>query len=146
MNRIFISYSGSRIDRGALFYALRDHGLQPWRDVESLELGDDTTEVIEGELADCSGVILWINDDVLSSAYVLKVELPAIEKTWRRRRLRIVPVFDGMTPAEASERLSVASGIEIGNSNGYVVDPELREDVTAARIAAHYLRGHVKDA
>ena len=145
MNRIFISYSGNRIDRAALFYALRDHGLNPWRDVENLDLGDDTTDVIEEELARCSGVLLWLNEDILASQYVAKVELPAIARAWRRGGLRIVPVFDGMSPTQACDRVS-ESGVELQNSNGYVVDPRLRPDVTSAEIAARYVRAHLKDA
>ena len=103
---IFLSYSGQRIERTALHRAFRDYGLTPWRDVENLGLGDDTTESIEHELADCSGVILWVNDDILNSAYVARVELPAILRAWTSRRLRIAPIFDGMTPNDAIERLS----------------------------------------
>jgi hypothetical protein len=145
MNRVFISYSGNRIDRAEIFYALREHGINPWRDVESLDLGDDTTETIEAELRDCSGVILWINADIIESDYVAKVELPAISRVHRRRRLRIVPVFDGMTPREAAERVS-QMGVEIGESNGHVVDPGADHRATAAAIAASYTKGHVKDA
>lgn len=145
MNRIFISYSGSRIDRAALFYALRDHGLNPWRDVESLDQGDGITDMIEDELARCSGVILWINEDILASAYVAKVELPAIAKAWRRGGLRIVPVFEGISPKQASELVS-EFGVEVQDSNGYVVDPRLSADIAAAEIAARYLRAHIKDA
>jgi hypothetical protein len=133
------------MDRAVLFYALRDHGLTPWRDVESLDLGDDTTEVIEQELAQSTGVILWVNEDVLASTYVAIVELPAIAKASRRGRLRIVPVFDGLSPTRGAERLA-AFGIEIGESNGHVIDPTVGADVTAADIARRYVRAHVKDA
>lgn len=54
----FISYSGDRALRVELVYALSDHGVTPWRDVENLDAGDRTTDTIEAELADCSGVIL----------------------------------------------------------------------------------------
>lgn len=145
MSGIFISYSGSRIDRAAPFFALRDHGLSPWRDVESLDLGDDTTAIIEDELAHCSGAILWINEDVLASAYVATVELPAIANAWERRGLRIVPIFDGISPSLASEHLS-RLGLEVGENNGYVVDPGLGDDATAAEIARRYVRAHVADA
>lgn len=145
MNRVFISYSGNRIDRAEIFYALREHGINPWRDVESLALGNDTTETIESELGDCSGVILWINEDLLQSDYVARVELPTISRVHRRRPLRIVPVFDGMTPGDAAERVS-RMGVEIGESNGHVVDPGAVHVATAASVAAKYTKGHVQGA
>jgi len=145
MNSIFLSYSGSRTDRAVLFYALRDHGLTPWRDVESLELGDDTTDVIEQELARATGVILWVNEDVLASTYVATIELPAIARASRQGRLRIVPVFDGLSPTQGTERLA-AFGLEIGESNGHIVDWTVDADDTAAEIARRYVRSHVKDA
>lgn len=145
MNSVFVSYSGSRIARTEIYYALREHGINPWRDVEDLDLGDDTTDTIEAELKDCSGAILWINDDVFDSDYVAKVELPAIERVSRTRDLRIVPVFDGVTPREGAERIS-HMGIEVGEKKGHVVQPGADQLSTAAEIAATYVRGHVKDA
>ncbi len=146
MNKVFISYSGSRFDRAALFYALRDYGLNPWRDVESLELGGDSTEVIEAELAQCSAAILWINPDIFGSAYVADVELPAIVKAWQQGNLRIVPVFDGMSPEEASAEVSRRFGVEVGDINGDVIDSNPSTEDNAARIAARLVRAHVQDA
>jgi SMODS-associated and fused to various effectors sensor domain/TIR domain len=145
MNSIFISYSGSRAERAHLFYALRDHGLRPWRDVESLGAGGRTTELIERELASCSGAILWINEELLASDYVALEELPAIAKRLRAPDFRLVPLFDGMTPSEGSERIS-RFGIEIGENQGHIVDPSHPPEVTAAAIAAAYVRSHVSDA
>lgn len=116
MNSVFISYSGSRVDRALLFNALRDHGMNPWRDVDSLHVGDATTDTIEAELARCSTALLWINRAILDSDYVAMVELPAIVKAYRRG-LRIVPVFDGLTPSEAADLIS-AHGVEIGDTTG----------------------------
>jgi hypothetical protein len=145
MNRVFISYSGSRIERAELFYALRNCGIRPWRDVESLKAGGQATGVIEDELAVCSGAILWINEDLLASAYVEHVELPGIAKRARTGSFRLVPIFDGMSPSEGAERLS-AFGIEVGENQGHVVDQRQRPEVTAADIAAFYMRAHVSDA
>ena len=133
------------MSRGAMFSALRDHGLNPWRDVESLDLGDDATETIEAELASCSGVLLWLNEDVFSSDYVTHVELPAIVRAWSERRLRIVPVFDRLSPENAAERLS-KFGFELGDSNGFVLDPGVDEEITATEIARRYVDAHVRDA
>lgn len=145
MNSVFISYSGNRAERAKLFYALRDYGLRPWRDVESLDAGGRATEIIEVELASCSGAVLWINEDLLASDYVALVELPAIEKRALASNFRLVPVFDGMTPSEGAEEIS-KYGIEVGENQGHVVDPSHRPEVTAARIAAAYMRAHVSDA
>lgn len=146
MNRIFISYSGSRIERATLFYSLRDHGLNPWRDAESQEIGDATTEVIEAELAACSAAILWINQDVLKSDYVATVELPAIARAWKKSGLRIVPVFDGMAAKQAADEISSLTGIEIGDMNGHHIDGNLTPEVNAAEIARRLVRAHVHDA
>ena len=144
MNRIFISYSGDRGDRAKLVSALKNHGLNPWRDADNLEVGDAATDTIEAELAECSGIILWINEAALNSAYIVNVELPAIAKAWRARRIRIVPVFDGLSPVDASERVA-RFGIEIGEANGHVIDPEVDTDTNAAAIASRYVRAHIKD-
>ena len=141
----FISYSDERGPRAQLVYALREHGVTPWRDVEDLDFGNRTTKVIEAELADCSGAILWINEQVLGSAYVANVELPAIARAARDRGIRIAPVFDGLTPSEASERVS-RLGIEIGENNGHVVDPTASSLETATAIAARYASAEVEAA
>ncbi|MGH9027128.1 MAG: SAVED domain-containing protein [Acidimicrobiia bacterium] len=141
----FISYSDEREPRTQLVYALREHGVTPWRDVEDLDLGNRTTNAIEAELAECSGVILWVNEQVLRSAYVASVELPAIARAARDRGIRIAPVFDGLSPSDASERVS-RLGIEIGESNGHVVDQTASSLETAAAIAARYASAEVKAA
>lgn len=141
----FISYSDERDARAELVSALREHGVTPWRDVEDLDLGSATTDTIEAELVDCAGAILWINEQVLGSAYVADVEFPAIARAARDRGIRIVPVFDGLTPSDASERVS-RLGIEIGDNNGHVVDPAATSLETAAAIAARYARAEVKAA
>lgn len=146
MNRIFISYSGNRIERATLFYSLRDHGLNPWRDVESQDIGDATTEVIEGELAACSAAILWINQNVLNSDYVATVELPAIARAWQKSGLRIVPVFDRMTAEQASDEISRLTGIEIGNMNGHHIDGNLSPEANVAEIGRRLVRAHIHDA
>ena len=145
MNRVFISYSGNRVERAELHSALRNYGLRPWRDVENLGAGARTTEVIEGELSACSGAVLWINDALLASDYVALVELPAIAKRALRPDFRLFPIFDGLSPSEGADRLS-KFGIEVGDNQGYVVDPRHRPEVTAARISAAYMRAHVSDA
>jgi hypothetical protein len=141
----FVSYSGERELRTQLVLALREHGVTPWRDVEDLDFGARTTEEIEAELANCSGVILWVNEQVLSSAYVANVELPAIARAARDRGIRIAPVFDGLTPSDASERVS-RLGIEVGENNGHVVDPTASATDTATAIAARYASAEVKAA
>lgn len=141
----FISYSGDRPLRVELVHALRDHGVTSWRDVENLDAGDRTTETIEAELAECSSVILWVNETVLASAYVAQVELPAIARAARDRGIRITPVFDGLTPSEAAERTS-RLGIEISDNNGHVVDSSMAHADTAAAIALAHATGEVRAA
>jgi hypothetical protein len=141
---VFISYASSRERRKLLSSALRDHGLRPWRDVESLNLSDPTTDTITAELGTCAAVILWIDKAFLASAYVQRVELPAVARAFRRG-LRVLPVFDGLSPTEASDALG-AFGIEIGENNGHVVDHAASDADTATAIARGYLLRHLTDA
>jgi hypothetical protein len=141
---VFISYASSRERRKLLSSALRDHGLRPWRDVETLNLSDPTTDTITSELATSAAAILWIDRAFLASVYVQRVELPAVARAFRRG-LRVLPVFDGLTPTEASDALS-AFGIEIGENNGHVVDDSVSDADTAAAIARGYLLRHLIDA
>jgi len=119
--------------------------LRPWRDVESLDLGDNTTDEIENILDECAVAILWINHGILASDYVARVELPAISRAWSRNGLRIVPVFDGMTPEEASTRMR-DFGLEVQDSNGHVVDNEQSDEATARDIAARCARATINRA
>lgn len=144
MSDLFISYSGHRIERTLLFNALRDHGISPWRDVDSLEIGDRTTETIEAELESCAHALLWLNRDVLASDYVTSIELPAIARAFRKG-LRIIPIFDGLTPAEASALVS-KHGVEIGDSNGYVVNAANPPEETAVTIAQRCVTAQVTTA
>lgn len=145
MNRVFISYSGDRIERALLYKALKDHGLRPWRDVENQDVGDRTTEEIEAELAECSTVILWLNGQVLASDYVTEVELPAIARRWQDG-LRIVPVFDGIGAAEAFSAVSKRTGIELGDQNGHRIDTGLSAEQNAALIARRLITAVVYEA
>lgn len=141
---VFISYSSSRTRRQLLSNALRDHGLRPWRDVESLNLADATTDIIAAELETCAAAILWIDQAFLESAFVARVELPALARAFRRG-LRVLPVFDRLSPSKAAGAMST-SGIEIGDSNGHVVDPAASDADTVAAIARGYLLTHLTDA
>jgi hypothetical protein len=145
MRPTFISYSGERLDRGLLVDTLREHGVVPWRDVEDLLPAVPTTEAIEAVLTTCSATILWINDVILRSEFVRIVELPAIARAWRKGGLRILPVFDGLSPEKASSALA-QWGIEVGDQNGYVIDPGTPQEAIAATIARRLLRTAVADA
>lgn len=142
----FISYSNSRAVLAEVAHALRRHGAPPWRDVESLPLGGRTREEIEAELERCHGALLWLSNDTLESAYVVNVELPAIQRQVERRALRVLPVFVDMDPREAIDRVSELAGIEIGDNNGHVLDTEAPIQVEAAAIARAYLATVLRDA
>lgn len=141
----FISYSKSRDDRAALVYALREHGVTPWRDVEDLNVGARTTDDIEAELERCTSAILWVNADILNSDYVEKVELPALSRAARKRDLRIIPIFDGMSPEEATDRISTF-GIEVGENNGHVVGKGDDAESAAITIAGRCAQAEVRAA
>ncbi len=136
MNRTFISYSGSRDERRLLVEALSEHGVTPWRDVESLTVGAGTTEFVLADLATCRAAIVWVDARLLASEYVATVELPAIAAARSGHGLLVIPVFDDMTPSEGSDRLREATGFELGEQNGHVVQPGSDPTVTARAVAA----------
>ena len=142
----FISYANSRPVLAQLAHALRRHGAPPWRDEDSLPLGGRTRDEIEAELARCDAALLWLSEDTLRSAYVLNVELPAIQRHAERRGLRVVPVFVGMEPRQAADKLRELTGIEIADNNGHVLDPSATVESEAAVIAARYLDTTLRDA
>lgn len=145
MRPAFISYSGDRTDRGLLVDALREHGVVPWRDVENLLPAAATTDAIGAALATCNTAVLWINEGVLRSEFVRLVELPAIARAWRTGALHIFPVFDGLTPEAASTALA-QWGIEVGDQNGFVVEPGASKEEVASTIARRLLRTALADA
>ena len=142
----FISYSKSRPVLAQVAHALRRHGAPPWRDADSLPIGGRTREEIEAELERCHGALLWLSEDTLRSAYVLKVELPAIQRQVERRGLRVVPVFVGMEPRQGAEKVRELTGIEIADNNGHVLDQSAPIESEAILIATAYVDTALRDA
>jgi len=56
-----------------------------------------------------------------------------------------VLIFDGLTPTEASDLVS-QHGVEVGDSNGHVVNPATDPEDTAAAIAQKCVTAHVAAA
>jgi hypothetical protein len=145
INEVFVSYSGDRDDRVHLVRALKEHGIRPWRDVEDLPLGEDTTEEIGRVLGTCSGVILWINERALESDFIRNVEAPRIVEARTDRGIRIVSVSDGFPIGAALEKFESATGYALGGQNGHEIDRRLRPEVEARALAARYVAAHVGD-
>jgi hypothetical protein len=136
---VFISYSGDHDRIAAIATALRRQGLRPWRDADNLPLGARTRDEILNELAGCRAAMIWLTRTTLDSAYVKRIELPAIFEQHERRGLVIVPVFVDWDPgADASEAMRAATGHEIGDMNGFDWDRGADIAQGAARLARRY--------
>jgi hypothetical protein len=139
--KVFISYSRDPVRVGQLATTLRQHGLRPWRDAESLGLGAPTRETIRAELADCRAAMIWLTKPTLASDYVTKIEIPEIFQQHVDRGLRIMPVFVDWDPGlEAEEAFRTASGHEIGNHNGHVIHPNDPFEPQLVELASRYAR------
>lgn len=137
--KVFISYSKDTESVGQLATALRQHGLRPWRDAESLGLGGATRETIRAELTECRAAMIWLTKSTLASDYVTKIEIPEIFKQHHGRGIRIIPIFVDWHPGPAAEQaFRTASGHEIGNHNGHVVNPDEPIEPQLASLASRY--------
>lgn len=141
----FISYSKDRDVLAVVAQALRFHGAAPWRDVESLPAGSRTHDEIEAELGRCHGAILWLSQATLDSDYVMKVEVPLIQRQVERRAFRLLPVFVGMRPSEAIRAVRSRTGIDIGDHNGHTLDSDAAMEEEAAAIVRKYVDAAVND-
>lgn len=142
--KIFISYSGNRDERQALWTALREHGLRPWRDVEDLDLGAQSQRSIPGEIAECAAAILWLSEEAFTSDFVANIEVPAIREAIRERGINLLPVFDGLTPAEAESRAVANWGLSISNHNGHLLNRGNGVEGEAATISERLTRTRMR--
>jgi hypothetical protein len=152
---LFLSYTwrGDDPDEVDLLdSALRLRGVPVWRDRREMSFGTyNETRVCEGIEKRCSGFALYYTEHVLSSEFILKIELPAMYA--RRRRGSPPDFFAGAVQrrsgsfAEAAEELRVAaSDISLGEAlGGHVADEDFDADLRQAanQILAAYLRAEL---
>ncbi len=143
-DKIFISYSGNRDERRALWIALREHGLQPWRDVEDLDAAAEAQREIPAEIAQCAGVILWLSENAFASDFVANIEVPAVRDALRIREISVLPVFDGLEPEEAESRAIQRWGLPIAAYNGHVLNRAESPETEAAAIAERLVRTRLR--
>lgn len=152
---VFLSYTWTERDPDEvdlLDTSMRLRGVPIWRDRREMSFGTyNETRVREGIERLCSGFALYYTEHVLSSDFILKIELPAMDA--RRRRGSPPNFFAGAvlrrggTFTEAAEELRVAAdGISLGESlGGHVTDEDFDADLRTAanQILAAYLRAEL---
>lgn len=144
--KVFISYSTDSERVGHLATTLRQCGLRPWRDAESLGLGAATREAIRSELIECRAAMIWLTEATLASDYVTKIEIPEIFQQHKDRGLRIIPLFVDWAPGEdAAAAFRSACGLEIGNHNGHIIRPEAPLVTQLVDVARRYARELLHD-
>lgn len=145
VNSVFISYSGERADRKQLATALRERGMNPWRDVESIPLGESTSAEIDEALRTASGAIVWINQYAVTSDYIRNIEAPAIRQQSSSRGILVAPVVDGFPSiGDGLAAFRNWTGFSIADNNGHEIDPHWRPELEAARIADAYADAHLR--
>lgn len=145
INSVFISYSGDRADRKQLATALQERGINPWRDVESIPLGESTSLEIGEALRSASGAIVWINHYAVTSDYIRNIEAPAVRQQWSARGILVAPVVDRFPGiADGLAAFRNWTGFSIADNNGHQIDPQLRPELEAARIAGAYADAHLR--
>lgn len=128
---LFLSYAWA--DEGEvdqLEMLLRLRGIPVWRDRREMTFGTyNEDRAREGIDSICSGFALYYTDAVLDSDFILKVELPAMDK--RRRRGAPPPFFAGAVlrraggfESAAAELARATGGINLGTALGAHVSSE----------------------
>jgi hypothetical protein len=96
MPKVFISYSHRNEDwKKRLVKQLRvlaGCGLEVWND-RDIAAGDDWLPAIEGVLGQCDCALLLISADFLTSAFILRQEVPALLERRRQQGVRVIPVI-----------------------------------------------------
>jgi len=151
---VFLSYAWDKSDldeADRLDTALRLRGVPIWRDRRDMSFGSYNESRVREAIRDqCSGFVLYYTDAVLSSDFILKVELPEMDA--RRRRGAPPSFFAGavfrrsLGIHEAADELRQASGVSLGEALGAPVssedfDADLRNAANA--ISGAYLAGEL---
>lgn len=151
---VFLSYPWDQpeLDEAdRLDTALRLRGVPIWRDRREMSFGSYNESRVRVAIRDdCSGFALYYSDAVLSSDFILKIELPEMDA--RRRRGAPPSFFAGavfrrsLEIREAAEELRQASGVSLAEPLGAAVSSEdFDADLRAAAnaILGAYLAGEL---
>lgn len=140
---LFISYShldAARID--ALQAQLKQRGIFVWRDLNDLLVGTRTeTEIARALGSDAHGILLWLTENALASAFVMHRELLWARQRYERdARFEIIPIFVDGNVRAVNERVRELTGWEIAQFNGVARAPEESDAAFLRRIAQRALR------
>lgn len=139
----FISYShldAARID--ALQAQLKQRGIFVWRDLNDLLVGTRTeTEIARALGSDAHGILLWLTENALASAFVMHRELLWARQRYERdARFEIIPIFVDGNVRAVNERVRELTGWEIAQFNGVARAPEESDAAFLRRIAQRTLQ------
>lgn len=136
MAKIFLSYKRKDLDEVVMLAnQLKARGLSTWQDVSDLSLGRPTEQQIRDALAlECVGFLVYLTKDSLESDYVMKVELAA---ALRQRDddpgFAIIPVFRGISIADAKDATVAVVGRDITTFSGVKISAPKRTSTDKAR-------------
>lgn len=117
----FLSYSRPNQARvKALQREFRLRGIHAWRDVTSLRAGQPTPETITTAIRSGSDAfITYVTPEFLASDFIWRVEIPAAVTRHESDPLyAIIPVFDGVTPAQLTAKCEAMGQIDLSEFNG----------------------------
>lgn len=117
----FLSYcrdDHSRVE--ALQRELHLRGVRGWRDVTHLRAGAATPETITAAIhGESDAFVAYVTPEFLASDFIWRVEIPAaIDRHDADPLYAIIPVFDGVTPAQLTARCAAAGQIDLSEFNG----------------------------
>ena len=114
--RIFLSHSRQDLEQVlALEQQLKWRGLGVWRDQNDLPLGAAAEAGLNAGLDSCDRMLVWLTPNSLASQAVIERELARGFQRFKSNPNFIIPVFAGVTPAEANARVSSALGRTLPN-------------------------------
>jgi hypothetical protein len=117
----FLSYCRANQGRvKALQRELRLRGVRGWRDVTNLRAGVPAPETIIAAIRSGSDAfVAYVTPEFLTSDFIWRVEIPAAVARHEADPLyAIIPVFDGVTPAQLTARCAAVGQIDLSEFNG----------------------------
>ena len=90
-------------------------GVRTWRDVTSLWIGALTpTEIGAAIRTESDAFIAYVTPEFLRSDFIWDIEIPeAVSRHQQDHRFGIIPLFDGVSPAELRERCAAAGQADL---------------------------------
>lgn len=148
--RMFISYRRlpDRTEEAILVRnALRDRGIQTWRDIDNLEskpTEDELIKILKDN--DTAGAILLIAEEVADSTMIKYVEAPRIFNRHRENDQFIIkPVLIGVNYEHANDLLNAPAGFQnLGNWNLFKLNDKFITTENAISIANQILKARLK--